>query len=45
MFSSSGSGGEDGVSVACVHRRGGPRFRRDHLHIQALAGGSGQSHR
>lgn len=45
VFGSSGSSGEDRVSVPRVHWRGGPRLRWDHLHLQALAGGSGQSHR
>lgn len=44
LFGCSGSGGEDRVPVPRVHRRGRPCHRWDHLHLQALTGGSGQSH-
>ena len=36
-----GPGGAHGLPVAHVHRRGGPRQRGDHLHLQAFGGGPG----
>lgn len=40
-----GSGGEDGVRVPNVHRRGRPCLRCDHLRLQAFPGGAGKGRR
>lgn len=37
-----GTRGAHGFPVPHVHWRGGPRERRDHLHLQTLCGGAGQ---
>lgn len=37
-----GTRGAHGFPVPHVHWRGGPRERRDHLHLPTLCGGAGQ---